>query len=71
MTSKQMRSIVDPVGAACGSGWCDHLKQIAAIQLLDNINPDELDTQAIDKAFGIDVQQVANFAYLDGGIFKE
>lgn len=48
----------------------NHLKRVAAIQLLGT-NDDTFNFQDVDKIFGINVQRVQNFSYLNGGVFKD
>lgn len=46
-----------------------HLKLIAAVHLLDNW--EDLTFDQITAIFGIDVQKVSHFGYLDGQVFKD
>ena len=74
MACKKFREVIDPVAVKCQSNFgsnkqrinCAHLKRIAAIHLLDNINDEYIDYRFVDQTFGIDLQQIKQFSHLDG-----
>ena len=63
-----MNEFVDPNRGQESPKKIMHLKMIAACHLLPNYATMSCDD--IDKFFGVDVQQLSDFRYLDGTIFK-
>ena len=77
MTCTAFRKIIDPKS---GPGQLDqkqnkkksnHLKIIAAIQKLKYSHEDQINNYYVDEVFGLDVQRVADFAFLNGYKIKD